>query len=198
MAEEVREIAQDKGNGNCLSAMLIKERELRIEDKGIRKTLKFCIDIVALKGESKRKITLGWQWIVAGLVCLLVSFVIPMMFSSFFVESLTRYLVYLLGVVIAMGCFYMAWKTTSVKQIFYSRNAEVPLIELHAGKPSKDEISTFVAKVEECIRAVQQKMNLSHKRQLAGEMKMLRRLSEEGVISASEYKKAQAILLSLH
>ena len=198
MAEDVREIAQDNGNGNCLSAMLIKERELRIENKGIRKTLNFCIDIVALKGESKRKITLGWQWIVAGLVALLTSFIIPTILSDFFADSLTKPLVYALGAIIAIGCFYMAWKATSVKQIFYSRNAEVPLVELHAGKPSKAEISTFVSKVEECIRTVQQKMNLSHKRQLAGEMKMLRRLSEEGVISASEYKKAQAILLSLH
>lgn len=36
------------------------------------------------------------------------------------------------------------------------------------------------------------------KNQLAGEMRMLRRLSEEGVLNSSVYKKAQAELLSKH
>jgi len=34
--------------------------------------------------------------------------------------------------------------------------------------------------------------------QLAGEMKMIRRLSEEGVVSPSVYKKAKDVLMKMH
>lgn len=192
------EIIQEEVKGKALSATLVKERELRIENALNRKTIKYSIDVVALKDESQKKVLLGWKWFVAGLVVILVSFLIPTLLSSFFPESLISYLVYLLGVLAGAGCFYMAWKATSVKHIFYSRNANVPLVELFTGKPSKKEFSDFVNKVEQSVRAIQDKMNLSMKNQLAGEMRMLRRLSEEGVVSPIDYKKAQADLLSKH
>lgn len=198
MTAEVMEIVQDRGKGNTLSAALVKDRELRIEKAGKRKTIQYCIDVVALKDESQRKIILGWKWFVAGLAVIVSSLIIPSLLSSLFAEPLFKYLVYLVGILTGTGCLYMGWKATSVKQIFYSRNADVPLIELFASKPSKKEFSDFVNKVEESIRAIQDKMSLSMKNQLAGEMRMLRRLSEEGVLNSSVYKKAQAELLSKH
>lgn len=198
MAEAVLEIVQDRGKGKLLSAMLVKGRELRIEKAVNRKSTSYFIDVVALKDESQRKIVLGWKWGVAGLVFVLISLIFPLLLPSLFTETLIKYFVYLAGMALGAGCFYMAWKATTVKQIFYSRNADVPLVELIASKPSKEEFKDFVAKIEESILDVQKKLNLSHKKQLAGEMKMLRRLSEEGVLSASDYKKAKAVLLAMH
>ena len=39
-------------------------------------------------------------------------------------------------------------------------------------------------------------MNVPEDKQLTGEMKMLRRLSEEGVVSKADYEKAKAKLFS--
>ncbi|WP_455199181.1 hypothetical protein [Kaarinaea lacus] len=198
MDVEKLEIVQQRGKGQVLSASLIRERELHIEDALNRKTINYVIDVVALGEQSKRKVIMGWQWLAAGLVVILVSFMLPSLLSSVFSETLLKYLVYLLGILAGLGCFYMAWKATSARQIFYSRHAKVPIIELFAGKPSTKKFEGFINKVEESIRATQDKLNLSMKNQLAGEMKMLRRLSEEGVVSASEYKKAKAVLFSMH
>lgn len=198
MTEEVMEIVQDSGKGKTLSAALIKERELRVENALNRKTIKYSVDVVALNVESQRKMVLGWQWLVAGLVVLLITILGPLVSPLISSEALYSTLFYVLGGAATIGCFFMAWKATSIKQIFYSRNANVPLIELLAGKPARKEFSAFIAKLEESIAAVQQKMDLSIKNQLAGEMRMLRRLSEEGVLSAVDYKKAQADLLSMH
>lgn len=195
---EILEIIQDGGKGKTLSAALIKERELRIENALNRKTTTYCIDVIALRDESQRKLKLGWQWLVAGLVMALVTVgaveFLPVLSS----DTLFHYLAYVVGLGASAACVFMAWKTTSAKQVFYSRNADVALVEMFAGKPSKKEFSEFIEKVEESIRAIQEKMNLSMKNQLAGEMRMLRRLTEEGVLSASDYRKAQAELLSKH
>lgn len=197
-AEQIIEITQERGKGKTLCATLVKERELRVENVLSRKSLSFCVDVLALNDESKRKVVFAWKWALAGLLAVLVSLLVPSILSSLFTEPLYTYLVYLAGASTGAACFYMAWKATSVRQVFYSRNAEVPIIKLIASKPSRKEFGDFVNRVEESIRAIQDKMNLSMKRQLAGEMRMLRRLSEEGVISPSDYKKAQASLLSKH
>ena len=106
--------------------------------------------------------------------------------------------VYAVGLGVAAGCFYKAWKGTSQKQVFHSRGANVPLIELAINNPSKKIFDDFVGKVEELIQSSREGLVISSNNQLAGEMKMLRRLSEDGVLSASVYKKAKDGLLKQH
>lgn len=192
------EIIQEKEKGKALNARLVCQRELHIEDATPGKAFTFKIDIVALKDKSQQKIHLGWKWLVAGLAVMLLSISIPLVFADLFAEPLVKYAVYLVGIISGVGCFYRAWKSTAVKHIFYSRNADVPVVELLVNKPTKKEFATFVGKLEGCILDVQQKLNLSLKNQLAGEMKMLRRLAEEGVLSSADYNKAKAVLLRMH
>lgn len=198
MTLEVIEIVQEYGNGKSLTARLMKGRELRIENVMPRKTIACKIDIVALKDESKRKIILGWKWLVAGIVAVLVSVSIPQVFSNIFTELLFTFPVYLSGILLGAVCFYLAWKGTTVKQVFYTRNADVPVVEFFVNRPTKKEFAAFIHKLEEYIMDVQHKLDLSMKNQLAGEMKMLRRLAGEGVLSSSDYNKAKAVLFSKH
>jgi len=198
MSSEFMEIIQEKGNGKTLNAKLIAQRELHIEDATLQKALTFRIDIIALRNRSKQKIHIGWKWFVSGLAVLLATLLLPSIFSDFFAESLIKYSVYLVGVLSAAGLFYLAWKATALKHIFYTRNANVPVVELFSNNPTRKEFSAFVKTLEQCISDVQKKLSLSQKNQLAGEMKMLRRLSEEGVVNSSDYKKARDILLNMH
>lgn len=197
MATESIEIVQDAGKGKKISATLLKERELNVRDATKRNTIKYSIDIVALNAESQRITTWGWRWFVVGMVVILVTiladFLLPVLSENIFYKILVSSV----GVGIGIGCFFLAWKTTSVKQVFFSRNANVPLVELFVSQPSKNEFNNFVEKMQHCIQDVQQQMDLSLQNQLAGEMKMLRRLSEAGVLSAMVYKTAKDDLLSM-
>jgi len=197
MTTESIEIVQDAGKGKKISATLLNERELIVRDATKRNTIKYTIDIVALNAESRRITTWGWRWFVVGVVVILVTILAFFLLPALSENSLYSILVSMVGVGIGIGCFFLAWKTTSVKQVFFSRNSNVPLVELFVNQPSKNEFNNFAEKMQHCIQAVQQQMDLSQQNQLAGEIKMLRRLSEAGVLSATVYKAAKDDLLSM-
>ena len=71
-----------------------------------------------------------------------------------------------------------------------------PIVILSVNKPSKKTFSFFVESVEEHIRMTQEKHKISEEKQLAGEMKMLRRLSGEAIISEKVYESAKNKLFS--
>ena len=86
------------------------------------------------------------------------------------------------------------WKHSSRKQIFYSRNANIPIIELSVGKPTKSSFYDFVNKIEQRIKKFRDHMDIAEDKQLIGEMKMLRRLSDDGIISNTLYEAAKSKL----
>lgn len=195
MADDLIEIHQKWANGTGVHVKLLNGRELHVEKKTSRARIKYIIDLLALEDESKEKITLGWKWFVAGLVAILAMMLcmefLPMLGES----TLYKAGVYVLGLGVGAGCFFKAYKETSRKKIFHSRSANVPLVELAVNNPSKNEFGAFINKVEKHILSSRDGLVISVRNQLAGEMKMLRRLSEEGVISTSVYNKSKAGLL---
>lgn len=77
-----------------------------------------------------------------------------------------------------------------------SQNAGVPIIELIVNKPSKEQFLSFIDYVEHRIKEYRLHMNIAEDKQLIGEMKMLRRLSDTGVISKKSYESAKSKLFS--
>ena len=195
MAGDLIAIHQQWAPGYGVKAKLLNGRELHVEKKAKPNRTKYIIDLLALEDESKQKTVLGWKWFVAGIAAVLLM-IACLNFLPILNES-TFYLVatYIVGLGLGAGCFFKAYKKTSRKQFFHSRNANVPLVELAINNPSKKEFSAFIKKVEEHILSSRDGLRISMNNQLAGEMKMLRRLSEEGIVSSTVYKKAQAELL---
>lgn len=196
MADEVLAINQEGVNGADVQISLVQERELRVERNGKRAKSKFSIDVLALEETSQRKTNLGWKWLLVGVMVMLLAFavsnLVPMLKNSMAYQGV----VYVAAIGLGIGCFFMAWKVTNKMQIFYSRKAKVPLIELAVNKPSKKEFGAFVEKLESCITAAHQKMNIGNDKQLTGEMKTLRRLADQGVLGRTEYETAKSYLLS--
>jgi hypothetical protein len=188
---------QDK-QGLKTQVKLLNERTLQVEKRGKRGFQKYTIDLLALDSASKVETIFGWQWLVTGILSILLMLVLlnllPVLDESLLLRSIT----YLLGLGIAGGCFYTAWKRSSRKQIFYSRNGQVPLVELAMNFPTKQAFNAFVHQLEDRIESSQREMELSMKNQLAGEMRMLRRLSEEGILSEKVYNTAKTVLLKKH
>jgi hypothetical protein len=195
MADDLIEINQKWAQGVDVNIALEKGRELHVEKISKRDNTKYIIDLLALGDASKQKVILGWKYFVAGLAVILLMLAC-LHFLPILSES-TLYLTatYIVALGLCAGCFFMAYKGTSRKQIFYSRNANIPLIELAINNPSKKEFSAFIKKVEEHILSSRDGLKISMNNQLAGEMKMIRRLSEERVVSASVYKKAKTDLM---
>ena len=111
-------------------------------------------------------------------------------------KNLYLAIILLAGLLGGLLCFFKFWKHTSIKQIFYSRNAHVPIIELKPGMPSKEKFSAFIKALEQRIKKFRAHMDIAEDKQLTGEIKMLRRLSDDGVISKKVYETAKTKLFS--
>ena len=72
-----------------------------------------------------------------------------------------------------------------------------PILHFYNGLPNRKEFKNFVQYIKNESHARFQKLNLDAEQQRAGEMRTIRRVFDEGVITNSQYEKAKAALLKL-
>ena len=93
------------------------------------------------------------------------------------------------GLISLMLFFYHSRDTF----IYKSLAAGVPLVELDNRKPNLREFDAFLYKLEEYIRKAQAS-GMSRQQMLAGELKDLRRLKDQGLLSEEVYERARAVI----
>ncbi len=198
MAENEFILKQQNSPGFDIQIKLVNGRELQVISNGKKINHAYSIDILSLQDKSKKSFFIAWKWLLAGVSFFLFTLLMLKVLPSYLVENKNFYLGIILfaGMLGGVLCFVQFWKYTSKKQIFHSRNAHVPIIELNAGKPSKEIFSAFIDAVEQRIKKIRDHIDLAEDKQLIGEMKMLRRLSDDGVISEKDYETAKAKLIS--
>lgn len=177
---------------------LVDGRELQISNKGKKEEQNYSVDILSLKDKSKKTLSIAWKWLIVSIIFLLVTFLLLKVLPDYLSANKNIYLgiILLVGIMGSLFSLIKFWKKTFVKQIFYSRNAHVPIITLCAGKPDKKTIGSFIDLIESRIEKFRSHMDIAEDKQLTGEMKMLRRLSDKGVITKKVYEKAKAKLFS--
>lgn len=198
MAENELVLKQRNALGFELQIKLVDGRELQILNRGKKIEQRYSIDILSLQDKSKKSLTVAWKWLIASIGFFLSMLLLLKIMPDYLSSNKNIYLgiVLLAGSVGSILCFIQFWKHTAIKQTFYSRNAHVPLIILNTGKPCKKSFASFIDAIEKRIKKFRSHMDVDDDKQLTGEMKMLRRLSDDGVISKKEYEKAKSKLLS--
>lgn len=176
---------------------LLRGRELEIACHNGRNKQIYKIDLLALRAPSERLVSIAWKWWLISLGGF-VTTVILVLLLAYFQLGISAVIVALLGVMGSTALAALAWKKGTRKQVFYSRHSNVPLVSLHLGVPNKAEFQKFVSQMEEQIEALQQQFNLSRDQELAGELRTLRRLSSDGVISMDEYENSKEVLFQKH
>ena len=198
MAENEVVLKQRNSLGFDIQIKLVDGRELQVVRNGKKIKHVYSVDILSLQDKSKKTFFIAWKWLIAGISFFLFTLLMLKVLPAYLGNNKNLYLgiILLAGVLGGILCFVQFWKHTSKKQIFHSRNAHVPIIELNAGKPSKEIFSAFVNAIEQRIKKFRDHMTIAEDKQLIGEMKMLRRLSDDGVISKKEYENAKTKLFS--
>lgn len=196
MAENEFTFKQYDKFGLGVRVKLVDGRQLQVLNKSSRIEQAYSIDILSLKDKSKKAFSIAWKWLLACIGFFLLMLVLLKFSPEFFNSNKNLYLsaILVVGMLSGFMCFFQFWKRSSVKQIFYSRNAHVPLITLSIGKPSRKSFHSFIDTVEERIKKFRDHMDIAEDKQLTGEIKMLRRLSEKGIISKKVYERAKARL----
>jgi hypothetical protein len=194
MTNEALTITQPDVNGADVKIDLIDGQELRVKRKKSFSTDEYRVNILVLNDKSEKKIKFGWKWLLSGIIASML--LIPKSIGLLATPNLYLEIAFYSGIIISLYCFFMAWETTSLRQIFYSYSTNIPIIELAVGKPSTKEFNTFLKKTEERIRAYREEMNIEPNKQLTGEIKTLRRLRELGVVSEPDYENSKSVLLN--
>lgn len=198
MAESEIVFKQRNSLGVDVQVKLVDGRELQVAHNGKKKKKSFSVDILSLQDKSKKVFNIAWKWLAAGIIVFLLMLALLKLLPPYLGDNKNLFLgvIMLVGLTGSIYSFFKFWKNTSRQQIFYSHNAHVPIVILCAGKPSKKTFSSFIDAIENRIKKFRKHMALDNEKQLTGEMKMLRRLSEDGIISSKDYEKAKAKLFS--
>ena len=198
MAENEVSLKQRGPQGIDIHIKLVNGRELLVASKNKKVKQVYSVDIISLQDKSKKILCVPWKWLIASISFFVLMLVLLKFLPVYLTGNKNIYLavVLLIGVLGVMTCLRQFFKKTSNKQIFSSRKALVPIVILSVNKPNKKIFSSFVKEVEKYIEIAQEKHKICEEKQLAGEMKMLRRLSDETIISKKAYESAKNKLFS--
>lgn len=198
MARNDVSLKQRNSLGADIQIILVDGRELQVASRNNKIKQTYSVDILSLQDKSRSVLSIAWKWLVAAFMFLLIMFLLLKFLPPLLGANKNIYLgvILLAGFIGTVLCFIQFWKYSSKMHIFYSRNAHVPIIILHAGKPTKEKFVSFIRVIEQRIRKFRDHMDIAEDKQLTGEMKMLRRLSDEGVISKKDYEAAKSKLFS--
>lgn len=198
MAEKEVILKQKNKSGLDFEIKLVGGRELQVSNKIKKIKQSYSIDILSLQDKSKKTTFIAWKWLIAGAGFFLIMLLLLKILPAYLGLNKNIYLagILLTGVTGSLICLVKFLKNTTKKQIFYSRNADVPIITLLVNNPSQEIFTAFVYAVEKRIKKFRSHMDIAEEKQLTGEMKMLRRLCDRGIISKKEYEGAKARLFS--
>lgn len=173
----------------------LDNRTLRIDTQHNNRTTSYRIDVIALKEQPQRSLVIAWPWLIAAVV--LTGLLLEEIQWQFLfpVESWVSLAAKVAIGILSIACLALFIKFTYSKHLFKTRHAKVPLVEIWAGTPSRKAVNNFIKLMEHRIEKAHSHMNLSNDQQLTGEMKMLRRLVEEGILQQSKYDAARDRLM---
>lgn len=163
-----------------------------MSERSRRNNRSYVIDLIAIDPESYSTIRIPWGWLkpVAGAAAAaLIGWMALDPGSKALALVLTAS-----GVASAVGLF-MVIRGTSRRRVFVSCHARLPLLEMELNQPNPKRFNDFIAYLQRRIEETHKERKLEKDRHVAGEMRMLRRLTEAGVFESGVYQGARARLL---
>jgi hypothetical protein len=172
-------------------------RYLFVEMQGVKNTLRYQLDLMALQPDSQRHFTIAWRWLLASAASILLLVLILQGIPLLFDVSLEAWALPLtLGLVGLAFLFLILFFSASYREYRYtSRHCGFPLVRLLAGKPSRKQFRGFRKQLEQGVRQRLQNSHLTPQQERAGELRLLRRLAKCGVLREEDYEQAKQQLV---
>lgn len=174
-------------------------RYLFVDVKGLQRNKSYQLDLVALEPKSKFHLTFKWPWLVAAAGTMLLLYFILQSLPQLFQIQLDEYAFALtLGLGSLAFIFLILFvATSSVERVFVASHTNFPLVRLLIRKPDAKSYRSFLSALETSIQAVSDKIQLDQQQLLAGELRMMRRLTKHNVLSEKQYEQIKSRLMKL-
>ena len=190
------ELHQQAKNGEQRHFELKAGRELHVTQSKNQKTSRYAFSILAMRDQGKKVYQFQKRWLVLGLIPIAIMAALPQLQPYLPVDFRPYGLHILSGLFFLSLLFFMLLVNTFKRRyVFYSIHTRLPLVEFWMNEPSRKEFHHFISTLEDTIKQHKSEMSIPYHRQLAGETRTLRRVTEAGVLSESVYQAAKAKLL---
>lgn len=198
MATDINARLQQQNRiGQIREYMIAEGKELRIRAQGKFAHKPFAISLLALGEKSSYRIHFSWGWLI--IACLIGALLGGYYFAAdyyHFSIGIYEFIIVGLAGLAIVACIIVFFLTISRKREFYSLHSHVALFDIMVNKPNSREYRAFLAELQACIVKAREFWKLKPDQQMAGELRMLRRLVEEGVLEQGLYDKAKERLFS--
>jgi len=176
---------------------LFNDHYLNVISRRMKKQQQFKLELAILNPEAKTVEDMAWHWLVAALLTLLAGgYFLFYLFSSAERSEILTTLAAIGALLLLTAAFAVAFWLGSVRQwVFQTRAAHYPLVVIPFRNHNRQEAAAFAEQLEQAIRRTTEKKGYSDDDLFAGEMRMLRRLSESGIISSDIYDSAKKHML---
>ena len=174
-------------------------RYLFVDINKLKRNKKYQLDLVALEPKSKLRISIAWPWLVAAIMVVLSAYFVLELMPRFIDVSLDNYaLPIMLGSASLTFLFLILFVVTTCRErVFVASNTNFPLVRLLIGKPDRKAYQAFLSHLESRIKTLSEHLQLDEQQQIAGELRMMRRLTKNDVLSEKEYERFKSKLMKL-
>ena len=199
MSSEVNANLRQQGSYGILREyQIVNGRNIRIAIGNKARHKIFNVPMLALAEKSKTHLHIAWAWFwlaISGVIA------IPL---YLYLKTLPDLKAHILDYAILAGLlmaaiigFSMLILNFSRKRIFFTAYSRVPLFDILIGKPDQQTYKAFLNTFETCMQTTRSEWKLKDEQQIAGEIRMLRRLANEGVIAQKAYEEAKDSLFAM-
>ena len=199
MSNEVNAHLRQQGSyGQQREYQIVKGRHIRVAVGSKTKHKIFNVPILALAEKSKPRVHIAWAWFwlaAIGLVAIPIYLLIKNKLGSD--TRILDFVILAALVAAALIGLVMLARNFSRKRVFFTAYSKVPLFDILIGKPDSQSYKNFLDTLESYLHQNRNDWNLKTDQQIAGEIRMLRRLAGEGIISQKVYEAAKDRLFSI-
>ncbi|MDH5785579.1 MAG: hypothetical protein OEZ16_08220 [Chromatiales bacterium] len=176
---------------------LFNDIYINVIDRPLQRTRQFRLEVATLNPEAKHHLKLPYHWLIAALITAAVT---AFMFHSLFSADPIQVALpgALGGTAICIAFFAMFIIGIERRWVIETRNALYPLIVIPYLGSQKKEAKLFITELQQAIEFNVQSKRYSNEDLFAGEMRMLRRLAKNKVLSETLYERAKAHMMRAH
>jgi hypothetical protein len=199
MPKEINATLQQQGKlGQVREYQIVNGKELRIIQGLGAKQRVYLVHLLALADKSRVRFNIAWGWFYLAIGCL-IGLVIYLLAKSLFTinSGMIEFAIiggFVLGIVLGL---ILVIANFSRVRVFYARHSAIPLFDLYISKPNQQAYKAFLRNLNEYIEKTRAFWKLKLDQQIAGEVRMLRRLASDGVISQLDYDRAKDRLFGI-
>jgi len=187
---------QSKAGPPC-EFQIVDGKEIRINIGGSPKQQSYSVQLLALADKSHIRLHIAWRWLwffIVSVIALSGFWFAPSVFAKLGTFEFSYVAGFTLTAILSLVMFVLK---LSRKRVFVSRLTGVKLFDILISNPNYRAYKAFLRNIDQSLINARKFWNLKPEHQVAGEMRMLRRLAEEKIIKQSEYEKAKKKLFAV-